>query len=176
MRKRPLTAAALAVLVLSGGLVACDDPRVDVFQANCTTKALKWKVTVLKKKARTPHREARLAAVNTGADGCVFRGYPEFLVHSGKAGQADGVGQGRTRPVSVPSGKGVVVDLRYRDVEAGRPGDGDCWVKNGSAVVAAPRDGDRTEVGVQDEKGRRMEFMDVCDHRIRMAPPRAAAD
>ncbi len=98
MRKRPLTVAALAVLVLSGGLVACDDPRVDAFQANCTTKGLKWKVTVLKKKARTPHREARLSAVNTGANGCVFRGYPDFMVHAGKAWQADSRGPGPDAP------------------------------------------------------------------------------
>ncbi|MFH8595427.1 MULTISPECIES: DUF4232 domain-containing protein [Streptomyces] len=173
MRKRPLTVAALAVLVLSGGLVACDDPRVDAFQANCTTKGLKWKVTVLKKKARTPHREARLSAVNTGANGCVFRGYPDFMVHAGKAWQADAVGQGRTRPVSLPSGKGVVVDLRYRDAEVKPTEDGGCWAKGDDVVVGAPRDGGRTAIKAQDEKGRRTDMV-LCDYRISMAPPRAA--
>ncbi|WP_030678321.1 DUF4232 domain-containing protein [Streptomyces rimosus] len=173
MRKRPLTVAALAVLVLSGGLVACDDPRVDAFQANCATKDLKWKMTVLKKKGHGPHREGRLSAVNTGTRGCVFRGYPMFMVHSGKAWQADAVGQGRTRPVSLPSGKGVVVDVRYQDAEK-HTEDGGCWAKGDDVVVAAPRDGDRTAIKAQDEKGRKADMV-LCDYRIQMAPPRAAA-
>ncbi|MFH8410009.1 DUF4232 domain-containing protein [Streptomyces sp. NPDC018019] len=174
MRKRPLIVVVLAVLVLGGGLVACDEPRVDALHASCTTKDLTWKVTVLKKKARSMHREGRLSAVNTAARECVFRGYPDFVVHVGKGPEADGVGQGRARPVSLPSGKGLVVDLRYRDAEAGHPDPADCLVSNGRAVVAAPRDNRGTEVQVRDEKGRESR-MDVCDDVIRMAPPRAAA-
>ncbi|MFD7667561.1 DUF4232 domain-containing protein [Streptomyces sp. NPDC059788] len=174
MRKRPLIVAALAALVLSGGLVACDEPRVDALHASCTTEGLRWKVTVLKKKARSMHREGRLSAVNTGANECVFRGYPDFLVHYGKGPEAGGVGQGRARPVSLPGGTGVVVDLRYRDAEPGHPNPADCIISDGSAVVTAPRDTKGTPVRAWDERGRRAR-LDVCDDVIRMAPPRRAA-
>ncbi|OKI04414.1 hypothetical protein A6A06_06270 [Streptomyces sp. CB02923] len=173
MRKRPLMVAALAVLVLSGGLVACDEPRVDALHASCTTKDLRWKVTVLKKKARSTHREGRLSAVNTGARECVFRGFPDFLVRVGKGPEAGGVGHGRARAVSLPAGSGVVVDLRYRDAERGHPAPADCLVGNGSAEVTAPRDTQGTLVRAWDESGRRAR-LDVCDNVIRMEPPRKA--
>ncbi|MFH9425893.1 DUF4232 domain-containing protein [Streptomyces sp. NPDC017529] len=175
MRKRPLIAAALAALFVSGGLVACDEPRVDALQASCATKDLKWQVTVLEKKSGSLHRDGRLSAVNTGGHECVFRGYPEFRVHVGKGPQADGVGHGRGRPVSLASGAGVVVDLRYRDAEKGAPYPADCLVSSGHAVVAAPRDADHgTAAPVRDEKGEEVD-MDVCDDVVHMGPPRAAA-
>ncbi|MEU7147588.1 DUF4232 domain-containing protein [Streptomyces sp. NPDC039022] len=175
MRKRPLTVAALAVLALSGGLVACDEPRMDALHAKCTTEDLKWKVTVLKKKARSTHREGRLSAVNTGSGRCVFGGYPAFRVYLGKGPFANGVGQGRTRPVGLPSGGRVVIDLQYRDPAGRRPAPDDCRITNGHAVAAAPRDtGDGAMAPIRDEKGRET-GMDVCGDVIRMAPPRAAA-
>ncbi|MFH8347237.1 DUF4232 domain-containing protein [Streptomyces sp. NPDC018045] len=173
MRKRPLTVAALAVLVLSGGLVACDEPRVHALRASCTTADLKWKVTVLKKKPRSTHREGRLSAVNTGASECVFRGFPALLVHVGKGPEAGGVGHGRARAVSLPSGKGVVVDLRYRGAPRERPSQDDCLVSDGAAEVAAPRDTKGTRVQVWDERGERAR-LDVCGDVIRMGPPRRA--
>ncbi|WP_238783668.1 DUF4232 domain-containing protein [Streptomyces monomycini] len=171
MRKRPLTVAALAVLALSGGLVACDEPRVDALHAKCTTKDLKWQVTVLKKKPRSTHREGRLSAVNTGSGKCVFGGYPAFRVFLGKGPFANGVGQGRTRPVGLPRGGSVVIDFQYRDPAGERPALDDCFT-NGHAVAAAPRDTGRDAMApIQDEKGRET-GMDVCGDVIRMAPPR----
>lgn len=176
MRRRSLLAAMTAALVLTAGfgLVGCGSPRMAALHANCTTKNLKWKLTVLKKTPHTTHREARLSVVNKGSNPCVFGGYPVFEVHVGKGPEADGKGRGMASPIDLRSGGTVTTALRYKDLERGIKSSAECIVSNEEAVVAAPRDRDGRAVAARDEAGRRSR-MDICDDTIWMSPPREVA-
>lgn len=173
MRRRSLLAAMTAALVLTAGLglVGCGSPRMAALHADCTTKSLKWKLTVLKKTPHTTHREARLSVVNKGSKPCVFGGYPDVEVHVGKGPLAVGKGQGTPSPIDLRSGGTVTTALRYKDSEPGSRSSAECIVSNVEAVVAAPRDHDGRAVAARDEAGRRSQI-DVCDDTIWMSPPR----
>ncbi|MEU4844389.1 DUF4232 domain-containing protein [Streptomyces gilvosporeus] len=178
MRRRSLlaaTTAALALTVTLGlGVVGCGSARMAALHANCTTKNLRWKLTVLKKLPRSTHREARLSVVNQGAQPCVFHGFPAFAVHVGKGPESDGKGQGPAMPIDLRRGGTVMTSLRYRDSYQGRPS-ALCQVGNVEAVVAAPRDTFDRAIPVRDEKGKRSR-MDVCGSTIWMSPPKQVAE
>ncbi|MET9295578.1 DUF4232 domain-containing protein [Streptomyces sp. NPDC003077] len=172
MRKRALMLAPLAALVLGLGAVGCDEPRADALRAGCVTKDLKWKAVVLKKTGKPGgYRTGRLSAVNTGANDCVFRGFPSVLVNVGKGPEANGRGYGRARPVSLPSGSGVAIDLRYKTAGKAEAEFG-CLVESDSVWVTAPKDENGgVRIPVRDEAGRHARFQ-ICDDTVRMMPPR----
>ncbi|MFG2137047.1 DUF4232 domain-containing protein [Streptomyces sp. NPDC048650] len=178
MRRRSLLAATTAALTLTAtlglALVGCGSARMAALHANCTTKSLRWKLTVLKKVPRTAHREARLSVVNDGTQPCVFRGFPVVKVHVGKGPESDGKGNGQALPIDLQRGGTVTTGLRYRDSYQGRPSE-ECLVSNGEAVVAAPRDRAGRAIAVHDERGRRSR-MNVCEDTIWMSPPRQVAE
>ncbi|MDC7335827.1 DUF4232 domain-containing protein [Streptomyces lydicus] len=174
--------AALALTVIAGlGLVGCGSPRMATLHANCTTKGLKWKLTVLHKAPHSTHRDARLSVVNKSARPCVFGGYPLFEVHVGKGPEADGAGRGTPSPIDLRGGGTVTTALRYKDSDsatrpastAASPG---CIVSNDEAIVAAPHDyeGGRRPIVARDEAGRRT-LLDVCEDTIWMSPPAEVA-
>ncbi|MFI2258445.1 DUF4232 domain-containing protein [Streptomyces tubercidicus] len=180
MRRRSLLAAGAAALTLTVtaglALTGCGSPRMAALHANCTTKGLRWKVTVLKKQPRAEHREARLSVVNKGADPCVFRGFPAFEVHLGKGPQSDARGHGRALPIDLPRGGRVTAGLRYRDCPEGSQLNEPVAVTNDTAVVSAPHDyPGRQAVVARDEKGKRLR-MNICTDTIWMGPPREAAE
>ncbi|WP_053923211.1 DUF4232 domain-containing protein [Streptomyces chattanoogensis] len=178
MRRRSLLAATTAALTLTVtlglGAVACGSARMAALHANCTTKSLRWKLTVLKKVPRSAHREARLSVVNKGAQPCVFHGFPYLMVHVGKGPESDGKGQGPAMPIDLQRGATVTTSLRYRDSYPGRPSE-TCLVSNDTAEVSAPRDRAGRLIPVRDERGKRSR-MDICDHTIWMSPPRQVAE
>ncbi|MEU9125771.1 DUF4232 domain-containing protein [Streptomyces sp. NPDC048506] len=164
------------MLTIAGslGLVGCGSPRMATLHADCTTKNLKWKLTVLKKRPHTTQRDARLSVVNKAARPCVFGGYPVFEVHVGKGPEADGKGQGMATPIDLRSGGTVTTALRYKDSEHGAPS-AQCIVSNVEATVAAPRDRAGRSITARDESGRRSR-MDICDGTIWMSPPKEVAE
>ncbi|MFC9232979.1 DUF4232 domain-containing protein [Streptomyces decoyicus] len=179
MRRRSLLAVAAAALTLTvtAGLAVtgCGSSRMAALHANCTTKGLRWKLTVLKKKPHTVHREARLSIANTGASPCVFRGFPAFEVHVGKGPESGAVGHGKTLPIDLGRGGTVTAGLRYKDCPKGTPPSAG-MVSNDTAVVSAPRDYPRRQTVVaRDEAGKRLR-MTLCADRIWMDPPRVAAE
>ncbi|MGW7248290.1 DUF4232 domain-containing protein [Streptomyces decoyicus] len=179
MRRRSLLAvgaAALTLTVTAGlAVTGCGTSRMTALHANCTTKGLRWKLTVLKKKPHTVHREARLSIANTGAGPCVFRGFPAFEVHVGKGPESGAVGHGKTLPIDLPRGGTVLAPLRYKDCPKGTPPSAG-MVSNDTAVVSAPRDyPGRQAVVARDEAGKRLR-MTLCADRIWMDPPREAAE
>ncbi|MEU9117703.1 DUF4232 domain-containing protein [Streptomyces sp. NPDC048483] len=178
MRRRSLLAASTAALTLTLtlglGVVGCGSARMAALHANCTTKSLRWKLTVLKKVPRSMHREARLSVVNKGAQPCVFHGFPVVAVHVGKGPESDGKGRGAAAPIDLRRGATVTTSLRYRDAYQGRPSES-CLVSNEMAVVAAPRDRTGWAIPVRDERGKRSR-MDICEDTIWMSPPRVAAE
>ncbi|MFI1156368.1 DUF4232 domain-containing protein [Streptomyces sioyaensis] len=169
-------AAALTLSVTAGlALTGCGSPRMAALHANCTTKGLRWKLTVLKKKPHTPHRDARLSVVNTGDKPCVFRGFPAFEVHLGKGPESDARGHGRIMPIDLRRGGRVVTSLRYKDCRKGAASD-PFMISNDVAVVSAPRDyPGRRAVEVRDESGKR-QAMNVCTDSIWMGAPYEAAE
>lgn len=180
MRRRSLLAAAAAALALTVtaglALTGCGSPRMAALHANCTTKGLGWKLTVLKKKPRAEHREARLSVVNKGTDPCVFRGFPAVAVHLGKGPQSDAQGHGRALPIDLRRGATVTTGLRYRDCPKDALLSEPIAVTNDIAVVSAPRDStDGHAVVARDEKGKRLR-MNICADTIWMGPPREAAE
>lgn len=180
MRRRSLLGAAAAALTLTVtaglALTGCGSPRMAALHANCTTKGLGWKVTVLKKKPHAAQRQARLSVVNKGTDPCVFSGFPAFAVHLGKGPQSDARGHGRALPIDLRRGGKVTAGLRYRDCPKGSPLNEPVAVTNDTAVVSAPHDkaGGRAVVA-RDEKGKRLR-MNICADTIWMDPPREAAE
>ncbi|MEV6804704.1 DUF4232 domain-containing protein [Streptomyces sp. NPDC051132] len=113
---------------------------------------------------------ARLTAVNKASGACLFAGYPGLELHNGKAESIDGTGPGHPAALSLPGHTAVAVDLRYtpRDTAGGA----DAWcVRQGEAVVRAPRDSHGTAVPVTDAHGRTA-VLDACGETIAMAPPR----
>ncbi|MGW3012016.1 DUF4232 domain-containing protein [Streptomyces sp. NPDC001219] len=180
MRRRSLlvaAAAALTMTVTAGlALTGCGSPRMAALHANCTTKGLRWKVTVLKKQPRAEHREARLSVVNKGTDPCVFRGFPGFAVHLGKGPQSDARGHGRPLPIDLRRGGTVTAALRYRDCPRGASLNEPVVVTNDTAVVSAPHDyRSRRAVATRDETGKRLR-MNICADTIWMGAPREAAE
>ncbi|MGG2462699.1 DUF4232 domain-containing protein [Streptomyces sp. RGM 3693] len=164
------TVAALALTVTAGlGLTGCGSGRMAALHANCKTKGLSWKVTVLKDTPHSTHREARLSGVNKGSQPCVFDGFPTFAVHVGKGPESDGKGQGRTMPIDLGRGGTVTTSLRYKDHGPGMT-PADCLVSNDEAVVGAPRDHHQKAIKVRDEKGKKTR-MNICDQTIWMGPP-----
>ncbi|MFG2829791.1 DUF4232 domain-containing protein [Streptomyces sp. NPDC048434] len=179
MRRRSLlavVAAALALTVTAGlALTGCGSARMAALHANCTTKGLRWQLTVLKKKPHTEQREARLSIANTGAGPCVFQGFPLFEVHVGKGPESDAEGHGKALPIDLGRGGTVLAALRYRDCPGSTPPSA-AMVSNDRAVVAAPRDYRGAQlVEARDEKGKRLR-MTLCADRIWMDPPREAAE
>lgn len=179
MQRRSLRAAVAAAVTLSAAaglaLTGCESPRMAALHANCTTKGLRWKLTVLKKKPHSSHRDARLSVVNTGQDPCVFRGFPAFEVHLGKGPESAAKGHGRIMPIDLRRGGTVVTGLRYKDCRPHAAAD-DFRISNDVAVVSAPRDyPGRRAVVVRDEAGRRRS-MDVCAGSIWMGPPQETAE
>lgn len=180
MRRRALRVAVAATVTLSVAaclaLTGCaGSPRMAALHANCTTKGLRWKLTVLKKKPHSPHRDARLSVVNTGEQPCVFRGFPAFEVHLGKGPESAAEGHGRIMPIDLRRGGTVVTSLRYRDCRP-RAAVDDFRISNDVAVVSAPRDyPGRRAVEVRDEAGKRRS-MDVCADSIWMGPPQETAE
>ncbi|UNO41755.1 DUF4232 domain-containing protein [Streptomyces sp. MST-110588] len=168
----------MAALTLSVGLVGCDEPRATALRADCTTKNLQWKVTVLKKKpADGIHHRARLTAKNTGSRECSFRGFPKLEVRVGKGPSVSGKGTGTVLPVSVATGSYVSLDLRYDDATRKGGGPEDCSVQNGAAYATAPHDKQVRGIGsipVVDEKGGPASF-NVCSATVRMSPPKRPA-
>ncbi|MFB7632774.1 DUF4232 domain-containing protein [Streptomyces sp. NPDC056149] len=164
------TTAALALTVTAGlGLTGCGSGRMAALHANCRTKGLGWKVTVLKAAPHSTHREARLSVVNKGSQPCVFDGFPTFAVHVGKGPESDGKGQGRTMPIDVARGGTVTTNLRYKDHGPGMS-PADCLVSNDEVVVGAPRDRHQKVIKVRDEKGKKTR-MNICEQTVWMAPP-----
>jgi len=180
VRRRSLLGAAAAALTLTVtaglALTGCGSPRMAALHANCTTKGLGWKVTVLKKKPHAAQRQARLSVVNKGTDPCVFSGFPAFEVHLGKGPQSDARGHGRALPIDLRRGAKVTAGLRYRDCPKGWQMNEPVAVTNDIAVVSAPHDkaGGRAVVA-RDEKGKRLR-MNICADTIWMDPPREAAE
>ncbi|MEV0370680.1 DUF4232 domain-containing protein [Streptomyces sp. NPDC050636] len=178
MRRRSLlaaTTAALILTVLGLGLVGCGSPRMAALHSDCTTKDLRWKLTLLKKKPHSAHRDARLAIVNKGSQACVFRGFPAFAVHVGKGPESDGKGRGTVMPIDLRRGGTVTTALRYKDSDRTTQPAG-CLVSNDTAVVAAPRDtSDGAAITARDEAGRRAQ-MSVCEDTIWMSPPKVVAE
>ncbi|MEU8999457.1 DUF4232 domain-containing protein [Streptomyces caniferus] len=179
MRRRSLLAVAAATLTLTAAaglaLTGCGSARMAALHANCTTKGLRWKLTVLKKKPHSEQREARLSIANKGAGPCVFHGFPAFEVHLGKGPESDAEGHGKTLPIDLGRGGIVTAGLRYRDCPTGTPPSA-VMVTNDLAVVSAPRDyPGRQAVVARDEKGKRLR-MTVCADRIWMDPPRETAE
>ncbi|MGW1375337.1 DUF4232 domain-containing protein [Streptomyces sp. NPDC002446] len=178
MRRRSLaaTAAALAVAIALGlGLAGCGSPRMVALHDDCTTKSLRWKLTLLKKKPHSTHRNARLSIANKGPGPCVFRGFPVFEVHVGKGPESDAQGHGRTVPIDLRRGGTVTTALRYKDSDLPMQPDG-CLVTNDTAVVAAPHDPrDRRPITARDEAGRRAQ-MSICEDAIWMGPPMEIAE
>ncbi|MFJ6792248.1 DUF4232 domain-containing protein [Streptomyces angustmyceticus] len=179
MRRRSLLAAVAAALTLTvaagADLTGCGSARMAALHANCTTKGLRWKLTVLKKKPHSAQREARLSIANKGAGPCVFHGFPAFEVHLGKGPESDARGHGKALPIDLGRGGTVTAALRYRDCPTGTPPD-PLMVTNDLAVVSAPRDyPGRQAVVARDEKGKRLR-MTVCADRIWMDPPRETAE
>ncbi|UZJ33310.1 DUF4232 domain-containing protein [Streptomyces endophytica] len=179
MRRRSLLAATSAALVLTVsaglGLTGCGSPRMAALHANCTTKGLRWKLTVLKKPAHGTHRDARLTIVNKTARPCVFGGYPLFEVHVGKGPMADGKGRGAVPPpIDLRAGGTVTTALRYQDAWPGEPS-GQCLVSNMEATVAAPHDRALRSITARDESGRRS-LLNVCNDTVWMSPPKEAAE
>ncbi|MEE4420082.1 DUF4232 domain-containing protein [Streptomyces bugieae] len=179
VRRRSLLAATSAALVLTVsaglGLTGCGSPRMAALHANCTTKGLRWKLTVLKKPAHGTHRDARLTIVNKTARPCVFGGYPLFEVHVGKGPMAGGKGRGAVpTPIDLRAGGTVTTALRYQDAWPGTPSD-ECLVSNMEATVAAPHDRALRSITARDESGRRS-LLNVCDDTVWMSPPKEAAE
>ncbi|WP_234326884.1 DUF4232 domain-containing protein [Streptomyces sp. NRRL S-337] len=179
VRRRSLLAATSAALVLTVsaglGLTGCGSQRMAALHANCTTKGLRWKLTVLKKPAHSTHRNARLTIVNKTSRPCVFGGYPFFEVHVGKGPLADGKGRGSVPPpIDLRAGGTVTTGLRYKDSEPGDPS-GECLVSNVEATVAAPHDPAQRSITARDESGRRS-LLNVCDTTVWMSPPKEAAE
>ncbi|UKY50545.1 DUF4232 domain-containing protein [Streptomyces inhibens] len=172
-----VVAAALTISVMAGlALTGCGSPRMAALHANCTTKGLRWKLTVLKRKPHTKNREARLSVVNTGSGPCVFRGFPVVEVHLGKATQSDGEGHGRALPIDLRRGGKITTGLRYRDCPKDAPLSDPMAVTNDLAVVSAPHDyPGRRAVAARDEAGKRLS-MYICAEKIWMDPPREAAE
>ncbi|MEU8787204.1 DUF4232 domain-containing protein [Streptomyces sp. NPDC048637] len=179
MQRRALLAAAAALtLTVTAGLAltGCGSPRMAALHASCTTKGLGWKITVLKKKPRSQHREARLSVVNKGSAPCVFRGFPAVAVHLGKGPQADAQGHGRALPIDLGRGATVTTGLRYRDCPKDALLSEPIAVTNDTAVVSAPRDSTTGQAVVaRDEAGKRLR-MNICADTIWMGPPREAAE
>ncbi|MEU3828490.1 DUF4232 domain-containing protein [Streptomyces sp. NPDC029080] len=112
--------------------------------------------------------DARLVAVNKGPAACVFTGYPGLEIHEGKAESIEGAGPGHPAAVPLPAGAAVAVGLRY--TPRGAKG-ADTWcVRQGEAVVRAPRDSGAVVVPVRDARGKAA-VLDVCGNTIVMAPP-----
>ncbi|MGW7576136.1 DUF4232 domain-containing protein [Streptomyces sp. NPDC054765] len=179
MRRRSLltvVAAALTLTVTAGlALTGCGSSRMAALHANCTTKGLHWKLTVLKKKPHSVQREAQLSISNKGVGPCVFRGFPVFEIHVGKGPESDAVGHGQAPPIDLQRGGTVTTALRYRDCPKDIPASAE-WVSNDTAVVSAPRDyPGRKAVVARDEKGKRLR-MNLCTDRIWMDPPREATE
>ncbi|MEU9120230.1 DUF4232 domain-containing protein [Streptomyces sp. NPDC048506] len=178
MRRRSLaaTAAALTLAITLGlGLVGCGSPRMSALHSNCTTKSLRWKLTLLKKKPHSTHRDARLSIANKGPGPCVFHGFPAFAVHVGKGPESDAKGHGRPMPIDLRRGGTLTTALRYKDSDRVTQPHG-CIVSNDTAVVAAPRDPrDGRPITARDEAGRRTQ-MSVCEDTIWMSPPKEIAD
>ncbi|MFI6768357.1 DUF4232 domain-containing protein [Streptomyces sp. NPDC050355] len=178
MRRRSLLAATAALtltVTLGLGLLGCGSPRMAALHADCTTKSLRWKLTVLKKKPHTTHRDARLSIANKGPGTCVFRGFPVFEVHIGKGPLSNGQGHGRTMPIDLPRGGTLTSALRYKDSDRATQPEG-CMVSTDTAVVAAPRDDrDLRPITAHDEKGRRTS-MSICEDTISMSPPTEVAE
>ncbi|WP_411127229.1 DUF4232 domain-containing protein [Streptomyces sp. x-19] len=164
------TVAALALTVTAGlALTGCGSGRMAALHANCKTRGLSWKITVLQAAPHSTHREARLSGVNKGSQPCVFDGFPSFAVHVGKGPESDGKGQGRTMPIDLARGGMVTTSLRYKDHGPGMT-PADCLVSNDEAIVGAPRDRHQKAIKVRDEKGKKTR-MNVCESTIWMAPP-----
>ncbi|MFE0188972.1 DUF4232 domain-containing protein [Streptomyces sp. NPDC058989] len=178
MRRRPLLAAAAALtltVTLGLGLLGCGSPRMAALHADCTTKSLRWKLTVLKKKPHSTHRDARLSIANKGPGTCVFRGFPVFEVHVGKGPMSDAQGHGRTMPIDLGRGGTLTTALRYKDSDRATQPEG-CMVSVDTAVIAAPRDPQgRHPITARDETGRRTQ-LSVCEDAIWMGPPTEVAE
>lgn len=171
-----VVAAALTLTATAGlALTGCGSARMSALHAKCTTKGLRWTLTVLKKRPHTEQREARLSIANSGSGPCVFHGFPAFEVHLGKGPESDAQGHGKTLPIDLPRGGTIMAPLRYRDCPAGTQPNA-AMVTNDLAVVSAPRDyPGRQAVVARDEKGKRLR-MTLCADRIWMGPPREAAE
>ncbi|MFE3885499.1 DUF4232 domain-containing protein [Streptomyces lydicus] len=179
MRRRSHLAVVAAALTLTAAaglaLTGCGSARMAPLHASCTTKGLRWTLTVLKRKPHTEQREARLSIANSGSGPCVFHGFPAFEVHLGKGPESDAQGHGKTLPIDLPRGGTITAPLRYMDCPVGTPPNA-AMVTNDLAVVSAPRDyPGRQAVVARDEKGKRLR-MTLCANRIWMGPPREAAE
>ncbi|MGD3110413.1 DUF4232 domain-containing protein [Streptomyces sp. YGL11-2] len=173
MQRRSVLATTMAALTLTVtaalALTGCGSGRMAALHANCKTKSLGWKVTVLKEVPHSPRREARLTAVNKGSQPCVFDGFPTFAVHVGKGPESAGKGQVRTMPIDLRRGGTVTTSLRYKDHAPGmKPAD--CLVSNDEATVGAPRDHHEKQIKVRDEKGKKAR-MNICEETIWMSAP-----
>ncbi|WP_234430847.1 DUF4232 domain-containing protein [Streptomyces sp. NRRL F-4489] len=173
MQRRSGLATAVAALTLTAAaclaLTGCGSGRMAALHANCRTKALSWKVTVLKAAPNGARREARLSVVNKGSQPCVFDGFPTFAVHVGKGPESDGKGQGRTMPIDLRRGGTVTTSLRYKDHVPGMS-PADCLVSNDEVAVGAPRDRHQKVIKVRDEQGHKTR-MNVCEETVWMTPP-----
>ncbi|TJZ56060.1 DUF4232 domain-containing protein [Streptomyces piniterrae] len=178
MRRRSLLAATAALtltVTLGLGLIGCGSPRMAALHADCTTKNLRWKLTLLKKKPHSAQRDARLSSINKGPGACVFRGFPVFAVHVGKGPMSDGKGRGQTMPIDLRRGGTVTTALRYKDSDRATQPEG-CLVSNDTAVVGAPRDtGYGRPITARDEAGRRAQ-MNICEDVVWMSPPKEVAE
>ncbi|WP_438487727.1 DUF4232 domain-containing protein [Streptomyces sp. S186] len=164
------TMAALALTVTAAFTVTgCGSGRMAALHANCKTKGLSWRVTVLKAAPHSAQRQARLSVVNKGSQPCVFNGFPTFAVHVGKGPSSDGKGQGRIMPIDLRRGGTVTTDLRYKDHAPGMT-PADCLVSNDEVVVGAPRDRHQKVIKVRDEKGKKTR-MNICEQTVWMGPP-----
>ncbi|MFF4935420.1 DUF4232 domain-containing protein [Streptomyces griseofuscus] len=137
--------------------------------AECRTASLTWTLVLLPTKSSS-RRHARLTAANNGPRTCVFAGYPDVIVHNGKANSIEGVGHGHPKKVTLHQGARVTVDLQY--TPRGAQGAGDYCVKEGEALVSAPRNPDleRTNVPVMDTHHAAAQI-DACGDSISMSLP-----
>lgn len=137
--------------------------------AECRTRSLRWTLVLLPAKS-SGLRNARLTAANSGPEPCVFAGYPDFLVHNGKANSLRGVGHGHPKAVSLRSGAEVTVDLHYTPSDA--KGTGGYCVRDSEALVSAPHNPDsgRTDVPVMDTHHHAAQI-DACGDSISMSLP-----
>ncbi|MFE2099042.1 DUF4232 domain-containing protein [Streptomyces sp. PTD9-10] len=175
MRTTTRLTGGLAVLMAGLALTACGtsttEAQDDTKLSNCRTASLKWTLVLLGKEKGGSRGDARLTAVNKGPDACVFNGYPGIEIHYGKAESIDGAGHGHAASFPLAPKAAATVDVHY--TPRGTKGAGDWCVRQGEAVVWAPRDSDRTVVPVLD-RHRKATVIDACGETLSMAPPRHA--
>ncbi|GAU65025.1 hypothetical protein SSP35_01_03620 [Streptomyces sp. NBRC 110611] len=201
MRRRSLVAATAALtltVTLGLALVGCGgSPRMMPLHAACTTKGLSWKLTLLKKKPHSTHRDATLSIANKGPEPCAFRGFPRLEVRIGKGPSSDAKGRGRPAPIDLPRGGTLTTPLRYKDSDSRPPrphapndrnalnnpngpngpnASHGCLISNDTAWVTAPHDrGDGQPITARDEAGKPAQ-MNICGDTIWMSPPKEVAE